>query len=201
MSAKYPSWSREYQRKYQAEYRAKNRQNIRKYFTQYRIKNRDRILKRIAEHKQINKEAIKAKRAEYYSKNKQAIKEKNRANYAKNKVAFKARSKKYQQNNKEKVKVNAASRRRYRAKHDHYIVKGRQYCQARKESGSAAKYRDRIREKQRAWARKRSADCGDAYAREQLSKYSIISAKDWPQELVEAKKLEIQLKRQIRKSA
>lgn len=152
--------------------------------------------------------------AAYRARNADKLKEWHAADYHKNKERYRSRARAYYQKNRDKIKAavaayqkahpeakNASKRKRYAEAHEHFIAKSRSYSAKRKATGKSAAYRDRTRDKQRAWARARSALAGDAYARELLSKYSPISAKDWPQELVEAKKLEIQINRQIRKTA
>jgi len=123
-------------------------------------------------------------------------KESARRYYLKNKAKVAAQSAAWRKANPERAKMNR--RKRYLADLERRRAKGREYCAARRVSGQAASYRERTRLRQREWSRKRSAAIADDYAREQLSKYSPISARDWPQELVEVKKIQIQLKRLVR---
>ena len=152
-----------------------------------------------AKYRAANSAKLKELHAEWYQKNRAKIRSKGRAYYLANRERIKAAVKAYQQAHPEAK--NASKRKRYAEAHHHFIAKGRKYCATRRITGKAAAYREATRERQRAWAKARAAEAGDAYAREQLSKYSPISAPDWPQSLVEAKKLTIQLKRQIRKTA
>lgn len=145
-----------------------------------------------------NRERINAAKRAWYRTEKGRAKHKAyaRATYQRNKDKIKARVRAWQQANPERK--NASKRKRYHENHAHNQAKALQYAKTRKLTGKQAAYREKIREKQRAWARQRAAEASDAYAREQLAKYSPISAKDFPQALVEVKKLEIKLKRQIR---
>lgn len=123
-------------------------------------------------------------------------KERMRQNYLENRDRYIAAANKYRVENREAVL--AKRRTRYKAAHDHKIVKGREYAAKRTESGKAAAYRKKVRKETRAWSISRSAALTDGYVREMLAKNSIISAPDFPQELVEVKRLEIKLKRKMR---
>lgn len=65
----------------------------------------------------------------------------------------------------------------------------------------AASYRDKNRENQREWSKKRSADVTEGYARELLSKHTPLPASFWPQQIVESKILQIKLNRAVRNIA
>lgn len=66
------------------------------------------------------------------------------------------------------------------------------------EAGKTAAYRVKNRDAAREYSREKSAQITDLYAREQLAKYSPISAKDFPQEIVDAKKIHLKLKRLLK---
>lgn len=89
---------------------------------------------------------------------------------------------KYREANRENLAAQERARH-HAKKHDPEYVKNN------------AERRSKNRVKMREWSVKRSFELDDGYVREMLSKYSTISAKDWPQELVDAKRAELALMR------
>lgn len=170
MKPKYPSWSPERRKAYMAAYCTPKRREAR------RIAFRERY---------ANDPAFRAETNAH-----------NKASYQRNKAKRIAKAKEWKKLNPERAK--ALRRARYRTAHEHYVAKGREYAHTRKITGKAQAARETKREEHRAWSRARSAAVTEAYAREQLSKYSTLSTKDWPPEIVEAKRLQIILKRKLK---
>lgn len=142
-----------------------------------------------------DRDKIRAQKKAEYLRNKEAHQARARAYYLANAESIKAKVKAWRERNPERAKKTkdeySASHReelakkqlaRYYARHDEYLA----IHAARRASN---------RENQRAFARAKSATISDQYVREQLAKYSPISMQDFPQELVEAKRLQILLKR------
>lgn len=138
----------------------------------------------------------KAYAHQQYLKHREKIRARSKTYYLRTKSKVIARAKAWREKNHEHAK--ALKRERYAKAHEHYIAKSRAYSRVRTATGKAQAYRQKMKERHRAWSRARSANAGDDYAREQLSKYSPCSAREWPQELVEAKKIQIQLKRLLK---
>lgn len=166
--AKYPSWEPDYRKAWRKHYRA------------------------------IHQAEINAARLAYYHRNREAINAKAAARYRLD-AAFreraKARAKLARIKNPEHYKQVKADYR-YARKEELAAAQLRRYY--RNHSAHLAlhaKYREQNRPRQRAFARAKSATISDQYVREQLSKYSMISMSEWPPELVEAKRLQIRLKR------
>lgn len=61
-----------------------------------------------------------------------------------------------------------------------------------------AEYRNRVRPETRMKVRQRIESITDGYVREQLSKYSTLSTHEWPQSIVDAKKTQLMVGRQVR---
>lgn len=176
-------------------YPSRQPEYLRAYFRKWREKNRERI----TAYRKSRAKELAENRRERYAKD-PAFRAKHKAKaqgyYLKNKHRVKAMVKAWQKAHPEKK--NASKRKRYAEAHGHFHAKAIQYSSKRRVSGKAQEYRERNREHARALARKHAREVTDRYAREQLSKYSPISMRDWPQELVEAKKAQIKLKRQIK---
>ena len=135
----------------------------------------------------------RAAQAAYYRSNSDTIKAKSRAYYKRSRKRAIERAKKWRAEHHDYAL--ALRRARYREAYAHYIAKSREYARRRIESGKAKAYREKTRDIQRLASRERAASVTDGYAREILSKNSPISAKDWPQELVDAKKIQLLIKR------
>lgn len=129
--------------------------------------------------------------------------------YANNREAIrKARNLRYATDQEFRAKAIANSRKYLAENYDKCRKKKREYVASHiEENRQKAKdyyyknineckqkmsiYRSKNRDRQRNWSRKRSLEITDGYAREMLSKYSTISAHEWPQELVDAKRIEL----------
>ncbi|GAH18212.1 unnamed protein product [marine sediment metagenome] len=85
MPFKYPKKRAEYQKEYNKEYYAKNKQKIAEYKKEYYAKNKQKILEREREYRAKNKQKLKDYRKEHYVKNKQKIGEQVKEYRAKNK--------------------------------------------------------------------------------------------------------------------
>lgn len=131
----------------------------------------------------------------WYRANRDKISAQRKAEYAANPEPAKRRALEWRRNNPEKAQANSvvyrnANRKKLAAKMREYYYANHQECLAK-----FAARRERKRPEQRAFARHKSATLSDQYVREQLAKYSPLSMKDFPQELVEVKRLYIQMKR------
>lgn len=171
VAAKYPSWEREYRNWYRAG---------------------------------LDKEMLHRRARESYSRHRDAIKERQRKRYSED-VSFrdsaKRRALKYRTENSEHVKqVKAAYRER---KREELAAKqlARYYANHAEQKRKNAERNKANREQNRAISRSRSASVTDGYAREQLSKYSPVSAWEWPQEIVTAKQTTLRIKRELKRSA
>jgi hypothetical protein len=134
-----------------------------------------------------NKENIKKKSNIYYAKNTEKCKEANKLNYQKNKTRYIEMNKKWQENNLEKVKG---------------------YRKA-KNINRLGKYKDiqklwvinnieAVKEHRKTWKKFISENLTDSYVRGMLQKRTQMSGGDLPQELVEVKRVQILINREIR---
>lgn len=110
----------------------------------------------------------------------------------------KARAKAYRMENPELCKARSKDyRRRNRVELDRKSNEW-YYANLERAKKRRAIYRKRTRLKTRVQSRLRSQEVTEGYAREQLSKYSPLSASAWPRELVLAKIETIRLKRVLK---
>lgn len=165
MPAKYPSWEPAYRRAWSRLYQAKH----------------------LA--------AIKVRAAVYYLKNKAAIQVKARRYYLKTQAIAKLRNKRWREKNPARYEANKAAYRLKMRKSLNTKQLARYYANKEEHAKKHAAYRTKTREQHRRWSKSRSAQLTDSYVREMLSKYSTISANDWPQTLVDAKRAELMVGR------
>ena len=142
-----------------------------------------------------------SKRDNWYWKNRDRIRAKAAERYKQNPLPARLRAKKWAKDNRERAKATRflykSARRKelsqkqmrnyYQNHFAHLLYHGLK--------------REMDRDRQRAFARRKSAEVTDQYVREQLAKYSSLSMKDFPQELVEVKRFAIQARRQIKQKA
>ncbi len=131
----------------------------------------------------------------WYWKNRDRIRAKQKASYAANPEPAKARANAWRKQNPDKHKKLHDE---YRAIHRRELADkqaARYWGNREKHLADFAARRAKNRNKQRAFARMKSATVSDQSVREQLAKHSPLSMKDFPQELVEVKRLHILSKR------
>lgn len=209
-----PEQRREYQRKWRAanpdKVRAYNRifrerHGPRKWTEhradanrRWRAKNIDHLRaywKRTRGHRRIVRNA-------WYLKNKLAIAAYKRERYKSDpsyREYCKNEALKHRQKYPEKCRqrtFNYCSKRRAElaAKAQAYYYKNREQIKRK-----TALMRERKREELRAWSKKRTASLCDSYIREQLAKYSPLSTKDFPPELVELKRQHMLARKELQK--
>lgn len=146
---------------------------LREYQKAYRTANKEEIEAKEKAYREKNKEKVSARAKAYREKNKEKISERNREHRNKscNKVKRKDYLKKYRSNNRDKL--NAYSNEYYRKHKDDPRHK-------------AIRYKLGV---------KARAELSDGYIGQVITQYSDLSAKDIPQSLMEAKRLELQMKR------
>jgi hypothetical protein len=131
----------------------------------------------------------------WYWNNRDKIRAREAARYSANPEPAKARARKYQAENRETVLRKKAeyrtSRRAQLAAQENARYHANSETIKQKQAIRRALKRDETRRK----CRERSAAITDNYARELLAKSSPISMADFPQALVDAKRLHIRLKR------
>lgn len=142
----------------------------------YRVKNRDKILA----YKRIRYEIEKPK-----------INARNKAWYWANKERVRLRGIKYRKENADILKVKTAKYRESKRQELNTKQLARYYGNKDVHRIKQLEHRSKNRPIIRAKSRQRSLEITDGYAREMLSKYSPISAHEWPQELVDAKRAEL----------
>lgn len=138
-----------------------------------RLKNRDKINARKLADYYKNREKYRVQRAEQYRRNPEEAKQ---------------RAKQWRLDNPERAHQNKA---RYYADNREVLIrkqKDRYYRNHAQRLAEMAAHRAKNREAIRAWSKKRTASYCDSYIREQLSKNSMLSGKDFPPEMVELKR-------------
>lgn len=226
MSARYPSWDREYQRAYRERSDTPEKRAARKAKQKaWREANREQIYARrkaALESNPERHEAQKAKQREWYESNKPRHLAKTSIYRVKNSAKIKATKRDHYQRNS--VRISESCMRRYWANRKERIRKvaewqaaNRPYMRAyrRHKYKTDPEYRRRhnllVRKwqaidkasgktnlRQRIRRKKRMDGLTDQYVREVLAKNSIVKARDFPQELVELKRAEIRLKQQLK---
>lgn len=154
MTAKYPSWERDYVRA-------------------YKRRNRDRISAYKRSRYQIEKPKIQERSRKWYLKNKAKVIESMR---------------RWRKENPERLK--ASRRSRYHTVIDISRAKGRATASLARKRRTPEEL-SRINKNLREYHAAQSTKLTDVYVREMLSKYSTVSAHEWPQELVEVKRMEL----------
>ena len=159
-------------------------------------------------------EEIRARQKEYYQKNREKILAQQRKWQAAHPEYMKEQVKRWQQNNKERLKeqkkkyaeanrekISQASKESQRKAFEKDPDKIRAKRRARRKAYKA-KDPQRYNEMARKWNEKTknvpALELRDCYIRQLLCKHAVVkrlSAKDIPQELVEVKRLEIQIRR------
>ena len=140
----------------------------------------------IAEYAKKNKEKLKAKRKEYYEANKEKI-------IAKGKV--------YVEANREKTL--AYKKQWYQDNKEQFLIKVKEYKEKNKEHLEAARKvwllanHEHVKDVKKAYVKKQIDMVSDYYVRTKLRKGTALKSKDIPQELVEAKRLNILIKRKL----
>jgi len=150
------------------------------YQKEYYRQNRERILAQIKKWQAENPEYLK----EWKEKNKERYKE---------------IRKKWEANNRDRI--NEASKKRQQAafeKDPEKVRAARRRNKARQKAKNPEKYREMTNRVNKKQYDKMVSELWDGYIRQLLCKHGAVirmSAKDIPQELVEAKRLEIQIRR------
>jgi hypothetical protein len=146
----------------------KKRPELLEYKKEWAKKNEDHCRELARKYYGDNKDAISAKAKVYYQINKAVINEKQRKYYAKNPERSRQVSKKWYSENKQRA-----------------------YLTNRK---WATNNKERVRD----MARKMRGELHDCYIKGLFTRKTLLTAKDIPQSLIEAKRLEIQMKRFIK---
>jgi hypothetical protein len=132
------------------------------------------------------------------SSNRDKIRAQNKQWYLANKARVAERGKQYRAANSQSIRRKRAA---YRSAHRQKLAAkqlARYYANKAEHQRKHAMRRAAKRQEHREWSRNRSAALTDSYVREQLSKYSTISSHEWPQEIVDAKKQALQIKRELK---
>jgi len=154
----------------------------RAYKKEYYAKNREKLLKKAKERLEQNPHYYK----EWYQKNKERIKEQRK------KYALKNRKKINAQSLANAKKIFLANPEKVRA--------ARRLKKAKQKAKDPQKYKAMLNELARKQYKKMSGELRDSYVRELLVKHGVagrIPADCIPQELVEAKRVEIQIRRYL----
>lgn len=133
----------------------------------------------------------KARRRAWYAKHAAKVKAKVTAYREANKAALRARKQQQRQADLAKARANGrAAYRRYRE---------------RIRAAARARYRKATPEQKALWNqrikechKRNAAELADSYVRSRLSRNSMLPAKAWPESLVELKRAELKLKRQVK---
>jgi hypothetical protein len=174
-------------RKYQKIWKQKNLEVIKKKAIDYRNKNKDKINAQKRERYKINKEKILLQCKKYREKNKEKIKEKQKI---------------WVRNNKDRLKVK---------RREHYINNREDVLKKQKIYSSNNK--DKIRERSRQWTlnnknhkkqvsriynQKLITELDEKYVLQLLNKNQKDKNRNVPKELIEAKRLQILIQREIK---
>jgi hypothetical protein len=204
----------------------KRRENKRKNNETYRNKNREAINARALERYHLNKpppkprpkkppktaEEMRAYRKEYYAKNREEFLKKAKErleqnpNYykewcQKNKERIKEHRKKYCAKNREKINARAvAQQKRSFLANPEKVREARRLNKAKQKAKDPQKYKDKCSEWSRRQYKKMSDELSDSYVRQLLAKHGVVGripADHIPQELIEVKRVEIQIRRYL----
>ena len=183
---------------YEKEYRLKNPDKQK----EYRLKNKDKIKEYKREYFQKNKAEVSIKNRKWAQENKEKVNRASKKRYWKNPDKMRAQGRAWRLKNKDKLKEQRDSRSLEKKEeikewHKKYYIKNR-FSQMAKMKKYYCENRDEILQKERIINKKRTEELTDTYIKGLLTKDSILSFKDIPQWLVEAKRDEIQLQRIVR---
>jgi hypothetical protein len=161
-------------------------------------------------------EEIRARQKAYYQKNREKILTQMRAWQAANSEYMKEQAKKWQQNNKERVieyrkKYYEENSERLKQRSKEWVKKAFEENpdkiraeRRRRKKEAKAKDPERYNMMTSKWNRKTGkavvSELRDCYIKQLLCKHPVVkrlSAKDIPQEMVEAKRLEIKIRREL----
>jgi len=155
-------------------------------------------------------EEIRARQKEYYQKNREKLLADMKARYAanpeyhkeyreKNKERIKEHRNKFYAENKEKIYQWSREQQRKAFEKDPDKVRAmRRLSKKKQKAKDPQRYNAQANEWNKKQYKKAKEELWDCYVRQMLCKHAVIkrlSAKDIPQELVEAKRLEIQIRR------
>lgn len=204
----------------------KRRENTRKKNETYRNKNREAINARALEQYHLNKpppkprpkktpktaEEMRAYRKEYYAKNREELLKKakkrseqnpnyNKEYYQKNKESIKEYTKEYTLKNREKINAQSlAQHKRSFLANPEKVREARRLTKAKQKVKDPQKYKNKCNEWSRGQYKKMSDELSDSYVRHLLTKNGVVGripADCIPQELVEVKRVEIQIRRYL----
>lgn len=225
MKAKYPSWEPQYQREYRQRTMTPEKLARKRAYKQEWSKTRKAHIRATRKKFYVihpeKYEAKKAKQRQWYIANRKRHATKARIYRLKNKDKIKAQKRVHYLRNF--AEISEYCRRRYRANPKHWIGKTTEWVNANRAYVTAYRkhryktdpeYRRRIIKTNLKWyATKRDANASNArqrqkralerhritdkYVREVLAKHSNLNPRDFPQALVELKKAEIRLKKEI----
>ena len=204
----------------------KRREYKRKYNTTYLNKNRETINAKAREKYHLNKpppkprlkkppktaEEMRACKKEYYEKNREELLRKAKERYEqnpnyykewcqKNKERIKEHRKKYCAKNREKINARAvAQQKRSFLANPEKVREARRLNKAKQKAKDPQKYKDKCSEWSRRQYKKMSDELSDSYVRQLLAKHGVVGripADHIPQELIEVKRVEIQIRRYL----
>jgi hypothetical protein len=194
MPFKDPEKKKEYDRKYKAENRERINQKLREHYAKHRAHPRvllspeQRRANQLASYKKSNAKN-KEKLKQYRQDNKEKISEYTKKYYARNKEAVCERSKKHYEANKATILVKHKEWREANA--DRHKQTSKEWREANKEHLS-----EKRREYQPEWALKRKDSL--SYAKQNLRRGTNLRNKDIPIQLAEAKRLQLQIQRELK---
>ena len=167
------------------------------YAKEYYINNKEAITAKNKEYALKNIEKIRKYGKEYRAKNKDRRKTVGRNYYLNNKEEFRVKGKKYRERPEIKLRNKKNSAEYYKQNKEGISLKSKTYRE--KHKVGIKKYHDEWYNSRGKGLVKEGVDnLEDLYVRNLITKRSALSGADVPQELVEAKRQEMQVKRIIK---
>ena len=167
----------------------------------YYERNKEKILTRQKTYYEINKEKIRPRQKEYYKNNREKLLVNQKAQYAANPEYYKEYAKEWRAKNKDKVNQYCYKQQKKAFERDPDKVReARRRNKARQKAKNPERYNMMANKWNRKTAKAVVSELRDCYIKQLLCKHGVVtrlSAKDIPQELVEVKRLEIQIRRLI----
>jgi hypothetical protein len=169
-------------------------------------------MKEVLTYYEINKEKILARQKEYYKNNREKLLANQKARYAanpeyykeyaeKNKEHIKTRYKEWVAKNKDKVNQYSYNQQKKAFERDPDKVReARQRNKARQKAKNPERYNMMANKWNRKTGKASVSELRDCYIKQLLCKHAVVkrlSAKDIPQEMIEVKRLEIKIRREL----
>ena len=135
----------------------------------------------------------------YYERNKEKIREYQKKYYEENKERIKQLKRKWDSENREKIREYVRKQTEKAFKEDPEKVRAaRRLRKAKQKAKDPVRYNAMANAVNKKQYRKMVDELWDCYVRRLLCKHEgVLSAKDIPQELIEAKRLEVQIRRMV----